>query len=175
VWDSVVDWWKSLWIEQKVPAAALAGFIAAFVLFLIKDALWQSRVVRVQKRSEFQQKQLDFFYAPVYRLYCQAYVRFQVWQQENPDTKLSPQPFFEPNDDESFVEKLFAEHPSYASPEVLRLWAAFRAVDGGAEKNDRRRAMISVLIKEYNLLRKELRLEYDKSELKTGEFTKLAS
>lgn len=171
MWTDFLKWWQSLWGDPTVVGGAVAGFISALIMFLIGDVIWKSRMERVKSRSEFQQKQLDSFYAPLYRFYREAYARFDLWQKDNPDTQLARQPFFESNDEESFVERIFTEHPGYASQSMLELWSSFNATDDKTRKNRRRQEMILTLVKEYHELRKRLGLDYDNNERKTGQFS----
>jgi hypothetical protein len=171
MWEDIVKWWKALWVDHKPVATAIAGFASAFLMFVIKDAIWQRRVTREQKREEFQQKRLESFYAPLYRFYREAYARFDYWRAQNPDTKIERQPFFEPTTAESFAENLFAEQAGLASQDLLGLWADFMAINDKVEKNRRRNALVEKVVKEYNVLRQELKLDYNENELNTGTFS----
>lgn len=171
MWTDILKWWWSLWADPTVIGGGIAGFISALIMFLIGDVIWKSRMIRVKTKTEFRQKQLDCFYAPLYRFYREAYARFDVWKRENPETQLVRRPFFESIDAELFVESIFAKHPGYASQLVLQRWSDFKATDDRAQKNKRRQEMIAVLVKDYHKLRKTLGLSYDKKELKTGEFS----
>lgn len=173
MWTEILKWWNSLWTDPTIVGGAIAGFIAAFIMFLIGDVLWKSRVERVKVQTEFRQKQLDLFYAPLYRFYREAYARFDSWKRENADTKLGRQPFFESSEDETFVEKILAEHPGYASQLMIQLWAAYKVTKEKGEKIRRRQAVITALVKEYQGLRRRLDLDYDENELKSGEFSKV--
>jgi len=168
--DDIVNWWKTLWTDHKPVATAIAGFAAAFLMFLIKDAIWQRRVSRLEKREQLQQRQLDNFYSPLYRFYRESYARFDYWRTKNPETTLERQPFFEPQNGETLVENIFAERSTYASQELIGLWSEFKATDDKVERNRRRQLLLHTLIKEYHGLRKGLSLDYDKGELSTGEF-----
>jgi hypothetical protein len=174
MWTEIIKWWQSLWADPTIVGGAVAGFVSALIMFLIGDVIWKSRVERVKARMEFRQKQLDCFYAPLYRFYREAYARFDVWQRLNADTKLLRQPFFEDGSDESFVDNIFAEHPGYASQLMLRQWAEYGATHDKTERHNRRHALIVTLIKEYHGLRQKLDLDYDKNELETGTFGKAA-
>lgn len=168
--EDFLNWWKNLWTDYKPVATAFAGFVSALLIFIIRDAIWQKRVNRVQRREDLLQKQLDNFYAPLYIFYREAYARFDYWHSQNPETILEKQPFFEPKDAESFVEKLFSEQPGYVSKELIRFWANFKAVSDKSEKNRRRFFFVEKLIKDYNNLRKELRLDYSEKEILSGKF-----
>lgn len=170
MFEDIVNWWKTLWVDHKPAATAVAGFVSAFLLFLVKDLIWQPRYARAQKRIEFWQKQLDVFYAPLYALYREAYVRYYDWRRQNPDTRLKPQPFFVSLEDETEVAKLFAESPGYASQLLLRCWSDFSAADEPSQKHQRRHCMIVCIVREYNQLRKHLDLAYDSEEIQSGEF-----
>jgi hypothetical protein len=173
MWNEIANWWRVLWTEQKPAATAIAGFVAAFAMFLIKDAIWQRRVSRLEKREQLQQKQLDNFYSPLYRFYRESYARFDYWRAKNPETTLERQPFFEPQSGETLAENIFAEHSTYASQTLITLWSEFKATDDKVEKIRRRQLLLNTLIKEYQTLRKGLSLDYDKSELSTGEFERV--
>jgi hypothetical protein len=168
--NEILNWWKTLWTEQKIVAGVFAGFISAFLMFLIKDAIWQSRVIRLQRKTDYRQKQLDYFYSPLYRYYRQAYSRFDTWKRINPNSQLTRQPFFDSTEDEAVEEKIFSEHSSYASQLMLQLWSEFKATDENTERSIRRERMIRTLVKEYQDLKRKLDFEYDKDELKNGEF-----
>jgi hypothetical protein len=171
MWPDFLRWWQSLWSDPTVVGGAVAGFVSALIMFLVGDVIWKSRLERVKSQREFQQKQLDNFYAPLYRFYREAYARFDLWRKGNPDTKLKRQPFFESDSDEEFVEKIFSQHPGYASQAMLSLWSSFTASDDRAQRNIQRQKMIETLVKEYHGLRKRLGLDYDKFERKSGEFS----
>lgn len=172
MWTELITWWESLWTDPKVTGRAVAGFISALAMFFIAEVIWKSRRERVKTQTEFQQKQLDCFYAPLYRFYREAYARFDAWKKENADTKLTRQPFFESGEGESIVEKVLAEHPGYASQKMLRLWAEYKATKEKNERIKRRQAMIVTLVKEYHELRRKLDLDYDENELRTGIFVR---
>jgi hypothetical protein len=172
MWTEVIRWWQSLWTDPTIVGGAIAGFISALVMFLFGDVIWKSRMERVKTKTEFQQKQLDCFYAPLYRFYREGYARFDTWHKVNADTQLARQPFFDDDKDETFVVKILAEHPGYASQLVLRQWADYMATTDKTQRNNRRQAFIATLIKEYHALRRKLDLDYDKDELKTGVFNK---
>lgn len=167
--NEIVNWWRVLWTEQKPVATAIAGFVAAFAMFLIKDAIWQRRVSRIDKRYELKQRQLENLYSPLYRFYRESYSRFDSWRANNPDTTLERQPFFQP-EGESFVERLIAQHSAYASTELIRLWADLNATDDKPEKLKRRKVFVETMIREYQELRKSLKLDYDRDELARGQF-----
>lgn len=170
MWEDIVSWWKTLWTDHKPVATAIAGFAAAFVMFLIKDAIWQRRVNRVEKREQLQQKQLDNFYSPIYRFYRESYARFDYWRTNNPDSTLERQPFFDVQNSEVLMENIFAEHSTCASQELVVLWSDFKATDDKLEKIRRRKLVLKTLIKEYHRLRRDLGHDYDRVELSTGEF-----
>ena len=161
-----------MWTDQKPAATAIAGFAVAFLMFLIKDAIWQRRVYRLEKREQLQQEQLEKFYSPLYRFYRDAYARFDYWRNNNPETALERQPFFEPQNGESLVEKYFSDHSAQASHSLVKLWSDFKATDNKAEKIKRRQDFVCALIKEYHEIRKRSGLDYDKEELVSGEFSK---
>lgn len=168
--EDIINWWKTLWTDYKPVATAIAGFISALLIFIIKDAIWQSRVTRNQKREDFQQKRLDCFYSPLYLFYRESYARFDFWRNQNPESILTNRPFFETKDAEILVEKLFAEQSSYSSKELIGLWTNFKAIDDKTEKNRRRFLFVENLIKEYNGIRKELHLDYSENEILSGKF-----
>ena len=170
MWDEIVTWWNTLWIDPKPAATAIGGFVAAFLIFLLKDYFWQKRFARTQKKVELRQQQLDKLYAPLYLFYRETYVRFYTWRKENPDTKVAPQPFFKAKEQEERVVNLFAENAGYASQTLLRWWTAFRAQDEKQKRKELRNILIEIVVKEYQDLRKDLDLDYDKSELKTGQY-----
>jgi len=171
MWNDIINWWLTLWVDQKPVATALAGFIAAFLLFLIKDYFWQKRFLRIQQRLALQQQQLDKLYSPLYSSFREAYSRFQSWKNANPDTELPLQPFFKTKEQEENLSRLFVENSGYASQTLLRFWTDYKAHDDDKEKrNELRKKVISTLIREYNLLRQQLKLDFDKTEIKTGEF-----
>lgn len=172
MWTEIIRWWQTLWTDPTIIGGAIAGFISALVMFLFGDVIWKSRMERVKAKAEFRQKQLDCFYAPLYRFYREAYARFDAWHKANTDTQLARQPFFDGGDDEIFVENILAEHPGYASQLLLRQWAAYMATADKTERHNRRQVFIATLIKEYHALRRKLDLDYDKEELKTGVFSK---
>ena len=172
MWTEVIRWWQSLWTNPTILGAAIAGLISAFVMFLLGDVIWKSRMERVKTQEEFRQKQLDCFYAPLYRFYREAYARFDAWHKANADTQLVRQPFFHNGKDETFVEDILAEHPGYASQLMLRQWADYIAASDKMERHNRRQVFITTLIKEYHTLRRKLNLDYDKDELKMGVFNK---
>ncbi len=174
MWTDIISWWKALWTEQKIVAGALSGFIAAFIMFLIKDALWQSRFVRIQRMTDFRQKQLDNFYSPLYQYYQQAYARFDYWKKENATSELPRQPFFDSTEERKFEEKIFTDHSGYASQQILQLWSAFNATSDNVERNKRRELMVRAIVKDYQKLKKQVGLENNEEELKTGTF-KLSS
>jgi len=170
MWENILNWWQVLWVDHKPVATAIAGFISALLIFVLKDAVWQSRVTRLQKLEDFRQKQLEKFYAPLYIFYRESYSRFDYWHSQNLDTVLEKQAFFEAKDAEKFVESLFTEQSVYASKELIILWTNFKAVNDKVEKKKRRSFFVEELIKEYNSLRKDLNLNYSEKEVISGVF-----
>lgn len=173
MWMDIIKWWYSLWGDPTVVGGAIAGLVSSAIMFIFGEIIWKTRIERVKDRTVFQQKQLDCFYAPLYRFYREGYARFEAWKKENPDSNLTRQPFFEPGKDESFAERVLSEHPGYASQLILRVWSDFQAATGKTTKNNYRNKMISILIKEYHELRRDLHLDYDLHELNYGEFKHL--
>jgi hypothetical protein len=165
-----INWWQTLWVDATIIGGAIAGFISALIMFLLGDVIWKTRMEHVKSKREFWQKQLDQFYAPLYRFYREAYTRFHYWKLGNPETSISRQPFFESGQNEIFVEKIFAKHPGYASQSILRLWADFSTIEDKELRNAQREKFVFTLIKEYQELRRKLDLDYDKAELESGEF-----
>lgn len=169
MWSDIVEWWKAVWTDYKIVAGAISGFIVAFLMFVIRDAIWQRRTDRIKRRTDFREKQLDKFYSPLYLYYREAYARFDVWKTQNPDTLLSRQPFF--SDGSTDVEDtIFKEASGYASQSLLKLWSEFKASSEKQERSQRRDLMIKSLVREYQALRRDLGFDCDENELKTGEF-----
>jgi hypothetical protein len=168
--SEIINWWKSLWSEQRVVAVALAGLIAALIMFIVRDAFWQTRITRKQRRLDLWRNQMDNFYSPLYLYYRQAFLRFDTWKRDNPKTQLQRQPFFEGSDDAKIDEKIFNENAGYASQRIIQLWTKSQSLSSKRERNTERKEMIEILVKEYQDLRRKLGLDYDQDELKTGEF-----
>lgn len=173
MWPDIINWWKNLWSEQRVVAVALAGLIAALVMFIVRDAFWQTRVTRRQRRLDLWRNQIESFYSPLYMYYRQAFIRFDTWKSENPETRLQRQPFFETIDDAKVEEKIFNESAGYASQRMIQYWTSFQSLSSKVDKNNQRNEMVRELVKEYQNLRRKLGLDYDEDELKTGHFSKL--
>lgn len=174
MWADFLQWWQSLWTDATIIGGAVAGLLSSMTMFLLGDIIWKTRVEKIKNETEFQQKQLNFFYAPLYIFYRESYARFASWKQENPDTNLVSQPFFRAGQDISFVQKIFSEHPGYASQPILLAWTDLNATDNKAVKQLHQENLVYLLIKEYHDLRRKLKLSYDKYELAEGVFKGIA-
>lgn len=174
MWQDILHYWYDIWqdpnINRTVIGGAFAGFVSAVTMFLIVDVLWRTRQDRIKSRFELDQKRLESFYAPLYRFYCDAYSRFDLWHRENPHTLQVRQPFFDQGQDEVYVEKIFSEHSSYASSKLIRLWSNFKSIENSKQKQEFRNLVIATLIKDYHELRKRLGIDYDREELASGKF-----
>jgi hypothetical protein len=170
MWDDAVRWWQALWSDPKVVAVVVGGFISALLIFLVKDAIWQLRIARLQALRQRREKDLELFYAPLYRIFREGYARFDYWKSENPGTLVERQAFFESDDSESAVAALVKAHSECASPQVIRLWAETQAITEPSARAARRRELTATVIREYHDLRRALRLAYDQTERKTGQF-----
>jgi hypothetical protein len=167
--SDIVEWWKAVWADYKIVAGAIAGFIVALLMFVIRDAIWQRRTDRIKRQTDFREKQLDKFYSPLYLYYREAYARFDAWKTQNPESVLSRQPFFDEASTD-VEETVFKDASAYASQSLLKLWSEFKAAYEKQERTTRREIMVKSLVKEYQTLRKNLGFDYDENELKTGEF-----
>ena len=162
------SWWNSLWTDATVVGGAIAGFISSAVMFILGDMIWKTRVEKIKSKKSYQVSQLNNVYAPLYRFYREAYVRFDRWKEQNPDSALSRQPFFEPGHDEIFVKDILSEHTGYASQKLIQQWTDYVSTEENSLKKSYRLSLVTVIVKEYHGLLKKLKLDYDKTELKTG-------
>lgn len=170
MWTDLSNWWQYLWSDPTIIRGTVAGFISSAIMFLIGEMLWKSRVERVRDRIEFQKERLNKFYAPLYMFYKKAYMRYEAWKKEHLDSHLTLQPFFEDDQSETFAENILSEHPGYASLSILGIWSDFQASSDKHIRNKLRNKMVAALIREYHELRRELKLDYDTYELKSGAF-----
>jgi len=170
MWTDFISWWQSLWTDATVIGGAIAGFIAALIMFLLGDVLWKTRMERIKRQYELHERQLNEFYAPLYSFYREGFARYDNWLHHNPHTKVSRQPFFADGQNESVLDKLFSEKPGLASQSLLRIWTEFRASESQDERDRHRERMVTKLIKVYHELRRKLKLDYDRKELENGTF-----
>lgn len=170
MWEDFARWWQAIWSDPKFVAVVVGGFISALLIFLVKDAIWQLRMTRLQALRQRREKDLELFYAPLYRLFREGYARFDDWKSKNPGTLVERQAFFDSDHSYSAVAELFNAHSECASPQVIGLWAETQAITDPIARAARRRELTINVIKEYHNLRRALRLGYDKAERKTGQF-----
>jgi hypothetical protein len=168
--SEIARWWQSLGVGNDVLAGAMGGFISAFVMFIISDVIWKSRVTKIQERTKLYFEQLNEFYAPLYNFYRSAYSRYDIWRGENPDTRLERQPFFEPAGDETYPLELFSKYSGHASPALIRMWSTYQTTSDKQEKAQRRIQFLQALLEEYHGLRRKLKLSYDREEVKSGTY-----
>jgi hypothetical protein len=170
MWNDVIRWWQALWSDPKVVAIIVGGFISALLIFLVKDAIWQLRIARLQALRQRREKDLELFYAPLYRIFREGYARFDHWKNENPGTLVVRQAFFQSDDSELAIAALVNAHSECATPQVIRLWAETQAITEPSALAARRRELTAAVIREYHDLRRALHLAYDQTERKTGQF-----
>ena len=173
MWTEFLTWWQTLWTDATIIGGAIAGFFAALIMFLLSDVIWKSHIERVKQKHTLREKQLTDLYAPLYSFYKQAYIRFDVWKRENPDTTLNRQPFFEEGLNESEVHELMTEHAGLASPSLLNAWLNYSETNDKSTQGHLREIMIREIIVDYHKLRKQLKIEFDKDEMKQGMFSEV--
>lgn len=177
MFQQLLSGWMDLWsdpeLNRTVFVGGLAGLISALSMFVIGEVFWKSRVARVKEKTDLNWQRLNHLYAPLYQFYSNSLARFDQWQSQNPDTVLSREPFFDNDRDETYVEQLFEQYPSYASHSLLRLWSTYQVAEDKKRRSQVRDEMLKTLVKDFHQLRKSLGLDYDKQEAKTGEIRSL--
>lgn len=66
-----------------------------------------------------------------------------------------------------FTDKLMFDNSSYASTELLDAWGKYVS-SIGITPNDVVERFVKIAVKDYNELKKQLRMEYDREEYETG-------
>ena len=174
MWQNILQIWIDIWanpdVNRTVIGGAVAGFFSALCMFLVGDVFWKSHLTRIQNQVDWEQKRLQHLYAPLYQFYSEAYTKFDLWHEEHKDSKQQRQPFFAANNAELHIKELLSQYGAYASPSLIKSWSLFGAAENSVQKAQYRKAMLSVIIKDYQSIRRRLKLDFDRYELKHGDF-----
>ncbi|MEZ2366387.1 MULTISPECIES: hypothetical protein [Bacillus] len=146
------------------------SFAAVITLgsFLLLHYFIEPRKEKKRKKSE----KFKNFYAPLYMM-INARLSFVIFRAKHDDSNLENVYFNDAGSpafiNNNYVIKFIIENSAYASIELLNELELYirdvTEMDDSSEKNKR---LIGIIVKEYQQLRKELKMEYDKNELKTG-------
>jgi hypothetical protein len=172
MWSEVWRWWTSLWADPKIFGAAAGALFTGIALLLLREG-WQHRSTQSTRRRDLAKSRLDALYGPLYVFYREADAHFETWRRANPGTQLKKQPFFSKRG-EGFVKDMFETKSSYASQALIVQWVELQSAADHEEERERRASFIETVVREYQGLRRELELDYDKGELFSGEFSSSA-
>lgn len=152
--------------HPAIVGATIAATIAVF-LFLFRDVWWQRRTSTRQASQKWEERRLTELYGPLYRAYSEAFARFDAWKADNPDSALDRRPFFE-DDEVNSVRSLLEGHEALASRDLLAAWAVLSSAQTAAGRNTVRGAFVSAVVREYQGLRRSLKLGFDRRERRSG-------
>lgn len=169
MWNEIFGWWNSLWTDPRIFGAAIGGLVTGLILLLLGE-MWRNRSAEMKWRKELSQARLNQVYGPLYKIYRSAYARFEVFKRLNPGTQVERQGFFEAND-ETTTGEILSQNPSHASQTLIEQWVAVSVAENREEQQRCRIIFVRTLIKEYQALRREIGLDYNRRELRTREFT----
>ncbi|MGR5996622.1 hypothetical protein ACT7DF_06215 [Bacillus cereus] len=141
--------------------------IVALGTFVLLHFVIEPRKERKRKRKE----KFKELYSPLYMIINARLSLIRTHGRRNGAKELyfsdagSP-PFINDN----YMIEFTLENSSYASFKLLNELDAYirSCTESGGGDHEKVEELIKIVVKEYQQLRKELKLEYDKSELETG-------
>lgn len=145
---------------DKLAAAFISAGVALFIAILNHFIVTPCKEKRARKRSR-----LNNLYAPLYSLVS---TRLDLVKS---DIVINGLYMLGTKDgskylNKEYTEMYFLERSGYASDELIEAWIAY---SGSLLPNqDKTKKFIFQIVKEYNQLKKELRMNYNPRELETG-------
>lgn len=140
---------------------AVISALVTITLFVVLNFL----LVPQQEKRKARQEQLNKLYAPVYGLLL---AQLEIGKNASVDriilggygghdflTKLE-------------IDKMIYDNLGYASSNLIEAWAPFSARGKLPVSTELQENLVMVVVKDYNELKKQLRLPYNAKELKTG-------
>ncbi|ANV73995.1 TPA: hypothetical protein ACGX4N_000683 [Bacillus cereus] len=152
---------------MKIDSTLSFAAIITLSSFVLLHYVIEPRKEKKRKKSE----KFKNFYAPLYMMINARLSLIRTHGKRNGAKELyfsdagSP-PFINDN----YMFEFVLENSSYASVKLLsKLDAYIRScTESGGGDHEEIEELIKIVVKEYQQLRKELKLEYNKSELETG-------
>jgi hypothetical protein len=143
----------------------IAAFVSAFVAILI--AVLNHFVIEPWKEKKKNKKErLKNLYAPLYGILV-ARAKFGARFSDTPKVMLFGSSGAEDIYTIKSLNELMVNNMGYASEELIWLWQATLATTG-EEHNKAMHEFARIAIMEYQELKKELNLPYNKEEMRTG-------
>ncbi|MDF9523184.1 hypothetical protein P5815_21895 [Bacillus cereus] len=151
-------------------AAIFTSLTTLGLFFFLHYCIEPKKEARRKKSEKFKN-----FYAPLY-LMINARLSHYIFNLEKngrdaeqmyfSDVQSYGKPAFIDN---AYVIRFVLENSSYASTELLdELEYYIYDVSEQLETGDRHKHLVEIIVKEYQQLRKELKMDYDEEALKTG-------
>ncbi|WP_226087468.1 hypothetical protein [Mesobacillus sp. S13] len=148
-------------MDVKLISVLISGSVALFIAVLNHFI-----ITPYKERKNRKREQLKHLYAPLYgiinvrvKLVIEMSMRAKKLMLGNVDNKEYQSGVF--------MEKFIIEKSGYCSDELLEAWIEYSSQFGEFKKETTERLVVAV-VKEYNQLKKDLNLPYNKEELKTG-------
>lgn len=140
--------------------SALISAVVAFLILIISNFIIEPKKQRKQQKKE----KLKNFYAPLYTLII---LRMQIVEEIIVRDSRLTLGSISSNETTSkeYLQKFFLENSGYASDKLIVYWVEYNVQPITKEKTTN---FITTIIKEYNKLKKDLKLDYDHNELETG-------
>jgi hypothetical protein len=147
-------------MDIRLTTALISAGVALFIAVLNHFIITPIKEKRANKRSK-----LKNFYAPLYSLVSSRLnlVKPQiVMKQQYMLGSKSESKYF----NKEYMEMFFLERSGYASDELIKTW--IELTSSLVPDPNKTKRFINQLVKEYNQLKKELGMEYNKKGLQTG-------
>lgn len=142
-------------IVSVIISATVAILIAILNHFIITP---------IKDRRNRKREQLKNFYAPFYGLVTARINSIKPYIVTQGRIMLGGKSDSSWLNSE-YMDKLFIEKAGYASNDLIEAWVNYSSVLQGTQNAT---PFVNQLVKEYNQIKKDLKLPYDKTELKTG-------
>lgn len=151
-------------------AAIVTALTTSGLFFFLHYCIEPKKEARRKKSEKFKN-----FYAPLY-LMINARLSLYIFNVEKNGSDVEKMYFSDIRSygkaefiDNEYVIKFVLENSSYASTELLdELEYYIYDVSEMAETGERHKNLVEIIVKEYQQLRKELKMDYDEDALKTG-------
>ncbi|MEI2396133.1 hypothetical protein [Paenibacillus phytohabitans] len=153
---------------NQIPVQLMSAMISAAVAVLIFFIL-HFIVDPYKEKRKLTQERLQKLYSPLYALILARGRVYKDTMRTTSKDKLSlgsikDHPFIT----REFMDKLIFENMAYASVELMDSWSSYVSRGSAPLEITVIENLIKISVRDFHKLRKELRLDYDKTELETG-------
>ena len=151
-------------IDIRIISVIISALVSVVIL-VVKEFIFD----KWKRDLEYKRERLRNFYAPLYGLVVgctyygsYAYHDYSGHIQLGSSVDVNGKIFFKISQLNEFI----FTNAGYASDELIEAWIAYSTKISGPPEEDF--YLITTSVKEYNQLKKELKLKYSKEELETG-------